>query len=193
MCVSFHFEQTSEVALGGICYLWTESDWLFAPVSRLYIEVSKQTMAVRFIPCPHSLERHCSVTVTWQSSIAWGSTALTEGISQNLNYSDSRTGRIYWSNKKWPHSFKISTLATRSKTHCIHLRAIQTRQSADEKNSHQIRGTLDLFLSDSHFGFGPVWEVKRTAGELSGNSRAECCHFERVPLINSLHSGNAEE
>lgn len=54
MCVFFHFVQTSKVVLGGICYLWTESDWLFAPVSRLYIEVNKQTMAVSFISRPHS-------------------------------------------------------------------------------------------------------------------------------------------
>lgn len=136
-CVSFHFEQTSEVALGGICYLWTESDWLFAPVSRLYIEVSKQTMVVGFISCPRSSRKqlreallcYCYVAVLYR---------IRHNCSHRRYYSESElfrcqdrtdlliqqnSHRLKKKNCPIPSRFQLH-LATRSKTHCIRIHAI---------------------------------------------------------------------
>lgn len=51
-------------------------------------------------------------------------------------------------------------------------------------NSHQIRCTLVSFLSISRFGFDPIGEVKRTAGELSGISMRSVVLLWKVPLVN---------
>lgn len=55
-----------------------------------------------------------------------------------------------------------------------------------QDNSQWMEFTLDLFLSDLHFGFCPIWEVKRTAWELSGISIRVWCDFEKFPLVNFI-------
>ncbi len=61
---------------------------------------------------------------------------------------------------------------------CVGLHSVPTEHRTDV-NSHWIDSTLDLFFSDLHFGFCPIWEVKRTAWELSGISIRVWCDFEK--------------
>lgn len=77
------------------------------------------------------------------------------------------------------------------KIFCVATQCLCSDKRSD--NSHQIRCTLVSFLSISRFGFDPIGEVKRTAGELSGISMRNVVLLWKVPLVNYFMAASKQQ